>query len=77
MIAQEPADAIFAKKRLVAHNICCYNKGNFDEERSNLIGRTSNGKLIHVAYTLRGEVVRIISARKATKTEGKLYDQQC
>jgi uncharacterized DUF497 family protein len=45
------------------------------EDRENIVGKMPNGKLIHVSYTLRGEVVRLISARKATKTEGQLYGQ--
>jgi uncharacterized DUF497 family protein len=47
-----------------------------NEERANLIAKMPEGRLIHVTYTIRGEIVRLISARKATKAEGKLYEQQ-
>lgn len=41
------------------------------EDRYAVIGHV--GELLYVAYTERGEVVRIISARLATKEEEELY----
>ena len=46
-----------------------------DEQRFVLIGMSSETRLITVCYTLRGETIRIISARKATKKEGGQYAQ--
>lgn len=47
-----------------------------DELRFNLIGLTAKG-LLFVVYTERGdEVIRIISARKATKFEEEIYVQE-
>ena len=44
-----------------------------DELRFNLIGLTEKG-LLFVVYTERGDdVIRIISARKATKFEEEIY----
>lgn len=46
------------------------------ELRFNLIGLTERG-LLFVVYTERGdEVIRIISARKATKFEEEIYVQE-
>jgi uncharacterized DUF497 family protein len=46
------------------------------EERWQLIGALKEGDLLLVAYTQRGEeVVRIISARKATPRERKVYEE--
>ena len=45
------------------------------EQRFVLIGMSSETRLITVCYTLRGETIRIISARKATKKEGGQYAQ--
>ena len=43
------------------------------EDELNLIGLTDRG-LLFVVYTERGDdVIRIISARKATKFEGEIY----
>jgi uncharacterized protein len=45
-----------------------------DEDRLNIIG-TSGGLLLFVAYTHRGDRIRIISARKATRHERKAYHE--
>lgn len=44
-----------------------------DEERFVTIGSDAFGRILVVVYTFRGEVIRIISARKATKSEQKQY----
>jgi uncharacterized protein len=47
-----------------------------DEEDRNVdIGISSRGRLIVVSYTERGPNIRIISCRKATKSERKSYEQ--
>ena len=44
------------------------------EERTLAVGLGSAGKLLVVVYTMRGfEVVRLISARPATRHEAKTY----
>jgi len=44
----------------------------YGEERINAVGR-SDGILLHVTYTERGERVRIVSARRATRHEQDDY----
>ncbi len=44
----------------------------YGEERFCLYGRIE-GRLFIVVYTVRGETIRIISARKANKREQKRY----
>lgn len=47
-----------------------------DEIREIIIGHSILGRLLLVSFTERGEVtVRIISARKATKSERQDYEQ--
>ncbi|HDN26836.1 MAG TPA: BrnT family toxin [Thioploca sp.] len=46
---------------------------SIDEERYITIGLSTYGQLLIVAHTDRQERNRIISARKATKTEAKFY----
>lgn len=46
------------------------------EEREWAIRETENGSLIVVVFTIRDEKIRIISARKASKTERKQYEQE-
>lgn len=45
---------------------------NYGEERRQIIGRIE-GRLYFVAYTMREDIVRIISARKAHDKEEKDY----
>jgi uncharacterized protein len=44
-----------------------------DEERAIIIGIDNLGRLVVLVYTWRGEAIRLISARKATRTEARLY----
>jgi hypothetical protein len=46
-----------------------------EEEREIIIGHSSNSRLLLVCFTERGEVIRIISARKATKKERYDYEE--
>lgn len=45
------------------------------EERYIDIGRSEKGRLLVVAYTERGAIIRIISCRKATPKERRHYEQ--
>lgn len=46
-----------------------------DEPRQIIMGQSSQGRLLVVAYTERGETVRLISAREATRRERKTYEE--
>jgi uncharacterized DUF497 family protein len=46
-----------------------------DEERFVLMGQTNVGRLAVVVYTDRDETVRIVSARLATPSERRRYEQ--
>ncbi len=52
-----------------------------DEDRYVLLGKSLNETVLVVVHTFRDkggiEFVRIISARKATKTEKKVYQKRC
>lgn len=43
------------------------------ERRWVLLGLSGDGRLLTVVYTLRGDNVRLISARRATKREERIY----
>jgi uncharacterized DUF497 family protein len=45
------------------------------EARQITFGISSAGRLLVVSHTERGERIRIISARLATRAEGKLYEE--
>ena len=46
-----------------------------DEERYIDIGSSDKGRVLVVVYTERGSNIRIISCRRATPTERKLYEE--
>ena len=59
------------------HQIAFYDPDHSDDEdREILIGRSNQGRLLLVVYTIRGESIRIISARQATKQEGDDYEKR-
>lgn len=45
-----------------------------DEERFTAVGVGSAGTILVVVYTFRGEDIRLISARRATRHEVKSYE---
>ena len=45
---------------------------NYDELRFNALGLIEE-RLYHMTYTLRGNIIRVISLRKANKREVKKY----
>lgn len=47
----------------------------FDEERFITIGRDVFGQVLILVYTFRGNQIRVISARKATRRERKQYEE--
>lgn len=48
-------------------------RADYGEQRFNIIAMSPAGVLLHVTYTERGDRIRIISARRATKHETRLY----
>lgn len=44
-----------------------------DEDREILIGHSNHGRLLLVVYTLRGDTIRLISARRVTRREAEDY----
>ena len=47
-----------------------------NEERFVAVGTGSLGRILVVVYTVRGESIRIISARKATRIERAQYERR-
>ncbi len=46
------------------------------EERSVLVGRSDRNRLLIVAHVERGDLIRIINARLATRRERKTYEEE-
>ncbi len=47
----------------------------FDEERFITIGLDALGRVLVVVYTWRGQIIRLISARPATRQERRHYEE--
>lgn len=48
---------------------------SIEEDRFITFGMSARQRLLIVSYTERGEAIRLISARLATKTERKIYEE--
>jgi uncharacterized DUF497 family protein len=48
---------------------------SFGEHRWIIFGESVRGRLLAVAHTDEGDIIRIISARVATRPEKKLYEE--
>jgi len=49
---------------------------SIQEERYIIIGLSSNNRILVMSHTQRGESIRIISARQATKRERDFYESR-
>jgi uncharacterized protein len=75
VVSQSEAEQTFADAQLLlAEDV----KHSQDEARYHALGRTSEGRFLHITFTLRGngKRIRVISARDANRKERGLYEQK-
>ena len=70
-ISFEEAVTVFADPYLLFTEDSEHSEG---EQREWAIGEVEDGSIVVVVFTMRGERVRIISARKATKRQCQQYE---
>jgi len=72
-VSQAEAEQIFAGEPLLAEDI----RHNEAEPRFQALGETSDGRRLHVTFTLRdnGSKLRVISARDMNRKERAKYEQ--
>lgn len=46
---------------------------DYDEDRYLALGRTNHGSRLFIVFTIRGQLIRVISARKMTRKERRRY----
>lgn len=46
------------------------------ENRYYILGQTNSGRRLFVVFTIRGDQIRVISARDMSRRERKIYDEQ-
>lgn len=71
----QEAEQIFTNEPLV---LLSDERHSQREKRYHAIGRTNEGRMLHVSFTLRerNTRIRIISARNANRRERSLYEQE-
>ena len=58
------------------HAIVTEDLGSIDEQRLVVIGLDTRQRVVTVVYCLRSQAVRVISARKATRSERSSYEKR-
>jgi hypothetical protein len=71
-ISFEEATTVFADSLSLTIDDPLHSSG---EVRLVTVGQSSRGRLLVVAHTERGDTIRIISARKATRSERNSYEE--
>jgi len=51
-------------------------KHSQQEKRYYVLGRTNKGRQLFIAFTTRSDKIRVISARKMSRKERKIYEQE-
>lgn len=69
---KEAEEVFFDERRFIFKDIL-HSK---NEERLRIIGRTKKRRALFVAFTIRGNKIRIISARHINKKEVYLYEEK-
>ena|SRR5215471_20259824 len=70
--AEEAEEPFFAEERFIIEDIP---HSTQHEARSILIGKSKQGRMFFIVYTIRKEKIRIISSRDADKKEVLLYEK--
>ncbi len=65
-------EQVFFNKALIAEDV----KHSQQEKRCYALGLTNNRRLLFVAFTIRRNLIRVISARNISKKERKIYEEQ-
>lgn len=73
-VSQGDAEQVFFNNPLVLADV----KHSEDEPRYHALGAANDGRLLHIAFTLRrnGTLIRVISARPMSRKERAEYDKE-
>jgi uncharacterized DUF497 family protein len=70
-VSQAECEQVFFNRPLVVGEDVLH---SYDEVRFFALGQTDTGRFLFLVYTVRGERVRVISARDMTRKELKEYE---
>ena len=51
-------------------------KHSGNEQRFHALGQTSEGRMLHITFTIRSSMIRVISARDMHRKERAIYEQE-
>ena len=73
-VSQAEAEQVFFNEPLVVRADARHSK---QEPRYHALGRTDDGRRLHITFTLRdaGRKIRVISARPMSRKERRIYDE--
>jgi hypothetical protein len=69
-VSRSECEQVFFNEPLVVENDDVHSQV---EKRWYLLGQTDSGRLLFIVFTIRGEFVRVISARDMHKKEREIY----
>ena len=72
-VSRREAEEAFADQRLRLVEDAAHSKS---ELRYHAFGETKEGRLLQVSFTIRGNLIRVISARSMNRRERKMYESQ-
>jgi uncharacterized DUF497 family protein len=72
-VSQSEAEQVFFNVPLVLSEDI---RHSAEEARYRALGRTDGSRQLHVTFTLRGQMIRVISARDMSRKERVLYGQE-
>lgn len=74
-VSQAEAEQVFFNEPLL---VITATKHSRDELRIHALGRTDDGRSLHITFTLRQDEtrIRVISARDMSRKERSIYEQQ-
>jgi uncharacterized DUF497 family protein len=71
-VSQAECEQIFFNRAIL---VAPDDKHSQEEPRYVALGITNAGRRLAVVFTVRGTLVRVISARGATRREGRIYEE--
>lgn len=72
LILEETEEAFLDENKIIFSDW----KHSKAEPRITLLGKTKKGNLLNITYTVRGNKIRIITARSINKKEVRLYEKK-
>jgi len=73
-VSKSECEEIFFNKPLIVRQDSKYSTAN--ENRYYVLGRTDSNRFLFISFTIRGQLIRVISARDMNNKERRRYDEQ-